>query len=211
MKNTDYPSQNNFLISESPAMAFIADLNNRNIHWCNKTMENILGYSLKEMQKMRSKLFNFIIHPDDFQNILVSRHMLLSGKDKHETMCRFRKRNDLWGWFHGTAKVRDLDKTGKAQTAFCAFLEFNELNAQAQKALLQMIHGQPPSLEAVESLSNHQKGLLPYIAKGLNDQEIAVLFNNSVETIETHVKHIRKNLKVHSRTKLVVLLIEMGY
>jgi len=211
MKDPHYPSQNTLLINESPALIFIADLNSRNIQWCNKTTEDILGYSLKEMQKMKNKLFKNIIHPEDFQGALVTRHLLLSGENKHETICRFREKKHEWRWFYGIAKVHRQDVAGKAQTAFCIFLEVNESDAVSQKAFRKMIYRPQINTDAIKNLSCHQKDLLPYIAEGLSDQEIASIFNNSVGTIETHVKNIRKSFNIHSRIKLVVLLIEMGY
>jgi len=206
-----YPLKNG-IIHESPAMAFIAAIDTKNIHWCNRTMEDILGYTLREMQQMGDALFQTIMHPADSVNAMRARDFFLKGRSKHNATCRFKGKNDTkYRWFYGTSKAHHYDIAGNLETIFCTFLELDETDASAEvkAALNRLLH---KSMEvSLEKLTPAENEILPYFAEGLNNTEIGGLLFKSALTVETHVKHIKIKLDVHSRAELIALLKLIGY
>ncbi|MGH2644948.1 MAG: LuxR C-terminal-related transcriptional regulator [Chitinophagaceae bacterium] len=212
MKNNAFtpPPEKIEMIDNSPAIEFLADMNTRNIRWCNQTMIKTLGYSLDEMKQMGGKLFEIIMHPEDYPNALRTREFFIAGVKRHAATCRFQKKsNGEWKRFYGVAAVHECDKDGKAETLFCSFLE---LNSGLTSIQVEQVFGLStyPCVK-IESLSCREKELLPYLSRGLDNQEIAEIVFNSSNTIKTHVESIMQKMEVHSRVKLVVLLKNMGY
>jgi DNA-binding CsgD family transcriptional regulator len=206
------PSSKHDLIHQSPAMVFIADMDTRNIQWCNKTMENILGYSLDEMQQMGDTLFQTIMHPEDYPNASRARDLFLKGKVKYNAICRFQRKNDMkYLWFYGTSEAYHYNGSDNLKTIFCTFLELDETDTPAQiKALLNALLRKSMK-ERLERLTVAEEEILPLIAQGLNNREIAKEHYKSFYTIETHVKHIKMKLDLHSRAELIAFLKRIGY
>jgi DNA-binding NarL/FixJ family response regulator len=59
-------------------------------------------------------------------------------------------------------------------------------------------------------LSEREREVLLFIAKGFTVQEIADMLHLSAHTVATHVKHIYRKLAVHSRTEAVFEAGRMG-
>jgi DNA-binding NarL/FixJ family response regulator len=83
------------------------------------------------------------------------------------------------------------------------------------RQLLQRFRKAPPPPEqpaVVEDggLSEREREVLLYIAKGFTVGEIAAMLHLSAHTVATHVKHIYRKLAVHSRTEAVFEAGRMG-
>ncbi len=65
--------------------------------------------------------------------------------------------------------------------------------------------------EEEEGLTPRQFEVLQLIAAGKTNQEIAVILNISLHTINTHVEHIFKKLGVNNRTEAALLASEKGW
>ena len=68
--------------------------------------------------------------------------------------------------------------------------------------------GAPPADDG--GLSEREREVLLYIAKGFTVGEIADMLHLSAHTVATHVKHIYRKLAVHSRTEAVFEAGRMG-
>lgn len=211
--NVFTPPPKSKIINDSPAMIFIADMNTRNIRWCNKTMVKLLGYSLEEMQQMGDALFKTLMHPDDYSNALQAREFFLKDRTAYSATSRFREKNDSkYKWFYGTTVVHGYDNDKHLQTLLCTFLALDETDTPEQtKAALNSLLRHSLMNGPLESLSHSEQELLPFIAQGLNNREIADKLYKSFYTIETHVKHIKLKLNLHSRAGLIALLKRTGY
>lgn len=193
-------------------MVFIAGMETRNIQWCNETMENILGYSMAEMQQMNAELFKTIMHPDDYPNALKAREYFLKGNQRHVAVCRFKGKKDTdWRWFYGISISDDYDNEDNLKTIRCYFFELEETDTlmQAKKALTMILR--KTMKEKMKELTPREKELLPFIAGGLNCHQIAKKLYKSFYTIETQLKYIKEKMEVHSRAELIALLKLMGF
>jgi len=73
--------------------------------------------------------------------------------------------------------------------------------------------GQSPTQPAPvddSGLSEREREVLLFIAKGFTVGEIATMLHLSAHTVATHVKHIYRKLQVHSRTEAVFEAGRMG-
>lgn len=62
----------------------------------------------------------------------------------------------------------------------------------------------------IESLTDQEARVLRMIAVGLNNEEIALLLDISVNTVKTHVRHIYQKLAVEDRTNAVIWAVQQG-
>ncbi len=57
-------------------------------------------------------------------------------------------------------------------------------------------------------LSQKEQEVVSQLCKGLTNEQIAAKLNLSVNTIKTHLKHIYKKYRVHSRSELIVTILK---
>ena len=69
---------------------------------------------------------------------------------------------------------------------------------------------QPAAVVDDSGLSEREREVLLFIAKGFTVGEIATMLHLSAHTVATHVKHIYRKLAVHSRTEAVFEAGRMG-
>lgn len=67
-----------------------------------------------------------------------------------------------------------------------------------------------PGATRVASLTQREREVLAYIAKGLAKKEVAELIGVSVRTIDAHVRNIMNKLDVHDRVELARFAIREG-
>lgn len=70
----------------------------------------------------------------------------------------------------------------------------------------------PPAMEATNAalITEREKQVLEYIAKGFSYKETAELLGNSVHTVSSHAKKIYQKLAVKSRSEAVFEAIQLG-
>lgn len=57
----------------------------------------------------------------------------------------------------------------------------------------------------IDLLSSREKEVLAHIAKGYTNKKIGELLEISVQTVETHRKHIKTKLKVKTTIELLIV------
>ncbi len=62
--------------------------------------------------------------------------------------------------------------------------------------------------ERTEELTSREEEILQLLAKGLLSKEIAHQLGISVETVNSHLKHIYEKLHVRSRTEAVIKYLQ---
>ena len=65
-------------------------------------------------------------------------------------------------------------------------------------------------VSAFETLSDREKEILGWIAKGYSNKEIAEMLVISVKTVETHKSHLMDKLGLRSRPELIKLALKKG-
>ncbi|MFM1653146.1 response regulator [Brevibacillus sp. B_LB10_24] len=69
---------------------------------------------------------------------------------------------------------------------------------------------QGKDLDDYQVLTEREREILTYIAKGYSNKEIAELLHVSVKTVETHKAHVMEKLQVKSRPELVKYALKKG-
>ena len=80
----------------------------------------------------------------------------------------------------------------------------------ATKVVNQVIHSDGRSTEKNDLLTEREKEILTYVAKGMTNKEIAEFLNLSNRTVQTHRANIMKKLDLHSTVELLKFAIEKG-
>lgn len=60
----------------------------------------------------------------------------------------------------------------------------------------------------MKELSKREKQILKHVINGLTDKEIAEKEFIEISTVKSHIRNIYKYFNVHSRIKLVVMLLK---
>ncbi len=80
----------------------------------------------------------------------------------------------------------------------------------ARQLLLRFKKGLPQAVVEDGGLSEREREVLVFIAKGFTVGEIANMVHLSVHTVASHVKHIYRKLAVHSRAEAIFEAARMG-
>lgn len=81
------------------------------------------------------------------------------------------------------------------------------MTEQIARKVVQAFQQMGRSPNDTENLTEREKEILAYLAKGYHDKEIADKFFLSVQTVRTHLRNIYKKLHVRSRTEAVLKFI----
>jgi DNA-binding NarL/FixJ family response regulator len=113
-----------------------------------------------------------------------------------------RSLNDTLG-----ATVRELRAGGSPISPVIARQLLHRFKKGAPQAA---VPSQPAAVVDDGGLSEREREVLLFIAKGFTVGEIANMLHLSAHTVATHVKHIYRKLAVHSRTEAVFEAGRMG-
>ena len=84
------------------------------------------------------------------------------------------------------------------------------ISASVAQQMLQHFHQQVQPEVSVESLSNREREILIYLAKGMSTQACADFMDISYHTASDHIRNVYKKLGVHSRAEATIEAVRMG-
>ena len=84
------------------------------------------------------------------------------------------------------------------------------MTSNIARKIIQSFTGSTPARNEMESLSDREREVLEYLAKGYLYKEVADLMHISYSTVHTHVEHIYEKLHVRSRTQAVAMFFDHG-
>lgn len=201
------------ILNHVPAILYTHQNSIKTINWCNRYMEEMMGYTLAEMNSLGLEFFEQVMHPEDFELAVIAQQSFKENKNAFGGVLRYRKRNtDNWCWLVGLAVPYSYDEQGMVKEVICAFLDLSnamDTNDQLSVALREVLRRH--NEELLHKLTPRERDVLKLAADGLNNKEIAESLNLSRHTIETHRKNIRVKLKVRNATELVAFARKVGY
>lgn len=216
MKNYAFtlpPEKNNhtLTVNDLHAIVFVADMDTRNIRWCNDTMMEMLGYSLAEMQEMGSDLFKTLMYPDDLPDAIKAEELFLSGTCHYTASFRFRKKDSAeWHWFYGITTVYERGKEGDIKSLLCTayLLEKTDTPEKTMMAFEQLFRSM--YCHACVDLSYRQLAILQFLKKGYNARAISKELLVGYETVRAELKKLYIKFNVHSAIALVAAFVGMN-
>ena len=100
-----------------PSIVYIYDLNKNQNSYCNPFINEVLGFTPKQLQNHQTNLLSELIHPADLQ--LVQQHFkncyLLEEDDYLEVEYRIKDIRGEWHWFHDKNTIFKRDAEGQPQ------------------------------------------------------------------------------------------------
>lgn len=106
------------------------------------------------------------------------------------------------GYLLKNADISDLRHAIKGATS-----EHPQITAKAARHLMKAVHG----TETPIVLTERENAILPLLAQGLANKEIAYELEISETTVKSHVRHILVKLGVSSRTQAALHAVRNGY
>jgi DNA-binding CsgD family transcriptional regulator len=201
------------ILNHVPAILYKHQNSVKTVNWCNQYMEEMMGYSLAEMNSLGLDFFKQVMHPEDFALAVIAQQSFKNDKQAFGGVLRYRKRGtDNWCWLVGLAIPFTRNAQGGVDEVICAFLDLSmamDTNDQLAVALREVVRRHNEDL--LIKLTPREKDVLKLAADGLNNKEIADALNLSRHTIETHRKNIRVKLKVRNAAELVTFARKVGY
>lgn len=208
MRNHDVSKALKALIASPYFMIYISDNDKKQIQWCNDTMKIKTGYSLSEMKKKGKKFFEEIMHPDDIELAWKSQKGFHAGKQIFAGVARIKnKKTDEWNWITGFA----ISLKHHPKLVLAIFFDVNILFDTAQQLekvteyIRNYIHG-----KELNKLTPTERVIMNLLSRGKSHKEIAAYMNRSLNTVRTHISHLKEKFGVHSTAELVAIAHQFG-
>lgn len=211
------------IINEIPAIVYINSFrepgNPKSLVnvWSNRYALDFIGYTQTEIKEMGFSFFTKTLHPDDMELILDNRDIEVASQNLTQTIkytvlqrLKPKGKND-YAWFYGNGILIESYDNGFPKTFLCVVVEVaKQIHSENQLiALLKEINRLKNECRC-NVLTSREKELLPHIAKGLTDKEIANRFFISMGTAKTHRNNIIKKLRVKNSANLAAFATECG-
>ncbi len=201
------------VVHQVPANIYISDLE-EGVVWCNKTNEETLGYTMKEIEEMSlMEYMQKIVHPEDL-NIpedSLQHYKHFEGPEYGGVFRAKHKHEEHYKWFMGWAKAFKETEDGKIKQILCVDVDMSQqmsTDKQLTQALKESLTIKNKLL--IESLRKREVEILNLICQGMRTKAIADKLFISTNTVSTHRKNIQKKLGTASLADLVSLAKEAG-
>lgn len=112
---------NETLLNSSPDIIYIYDISENKNVYSNKKVEQILGYTIKELKSMGNQLIPQLMHKDDFENYkrqILPRYQKLKDGEQLEHEYRMKHKNGKLYWFHSKESIFEKFPDGKVKLIF---------------------------------------------------------------------------------------------
>lgn len=125
------PNSESFLtniLEATPDVVFIYNLECKCVVYANSRMQELLGYSFDEVQKMDSKFLDQVIHEDEMELLSSCFTELSNIDDEHVVKCnvRIRRSTGEYGWFRVRNKVFSRDEQGRIKQILSILADITE-------------------------------------------------------------------------------------
>lgn len=211
------------IINEIPAIIYINSFNEPgnpkslvNV-WSNRYALDFIGYSQEEIKEMGFSFFTNTLHPNDIELILGNRDIKVAGQNltqatKYTALQRLKpKGKNNYEWFYGNGILIESYDSGFPKTILCVVIEVaKQIHSENQLITLLREVNRLKNECRCNVLTPREKELLPHIAKGLTDKEIANRFFISLKTAKTHRNNIIKKLRLKNSANLAAFATECG-
>ena len=226
-KDADYFRQHSAMLHalnfRSREIVFISDLAQKTNVFCSQSLENILGWPVKDFMDGGWGFAMSISHPDDtevlvktFVDAIELRTKEKFIHDQEPIIYDYRKRhkNGRWLWLHSECFVleraedesikylitfmRDItaEKTGTIRYNDSGF--DNMLESQFDKKS----NGTPAEVKKFR-LTSREKEILRLVKDGLSTKEISDILSIGISSVNTYRKNLMKKLNARNTAELV--------
>lgn len=86
------------ITNTTPALIYLHDMETQSNVYSNSGIEQLLGFSPKEIQAMGAEVFVRLIHPDDLRNVIDFQSKIMAAKDTDILEIEYRMKDQEGGW-----------------------------------------------------------------------------------------------------------------
>lgn len=185
--------------------------------WSNRFAKEFIGYTQEEIDQLGFSFFKEVIHPEDME-IIISNSVLDASVVQqsgivYNILLRLKPKDHsdyVWTFGHGV-QIETFDG-GLPKTVMSSVVEItNQMHTENQLIACLKEINRHKNESHCQVLTQREKQLLPSIAKGLTDKEIAEKFYISVGTAKTHRNNIIKKLGLKNSASLAAFAATCGY
>lgn len=192
----------------------VFDLYKREHIFVSKSLEHLLGYDVNEIYKTGNEYFDIRMHPDDQEYILAAAIQYLNyyfsfskrerPSIKFKAINEYRLKNGAGNYIRAIEQFMPLEfdchnNIWLVVSVLDAIPSSNLNNGASSRLYLpntgELMEYLPKSI-SINPLSNREKEILHFIAKGLPSKQIADKLFISVNTVNTHRQKIIEKLRV---------------
>jgi PAS domain S-box-containing protein len=193
---------------------FILDYYNIGYSWAGENFEEITGYKIEEVENLGINGLKGIYHPDDFHFFNESYNYFLDPetKDKSHTAVyriKHKRGHYIWLYFSSFVISRNHDGTPHKVSGIMINLDEFMLAPYFEKQIIEQKTQKNNAI--LNALSKREKEILSFLSKGLSAAQMAVKFELSKRTIESHKRNIQKKLGLNNTAALISFAIGMGF
>jgi PAS domain S-box-containing protein len=211
--------------NEGECCMYIATCTEDEFLYATDSFEFILGYSTERLYNAGLKWWFSLIHPEDLQPMLniIFQHCFMTpvAKRLHKPFTlryRIKHAEGHWIWLSEVKCIVAVTEEGKNHFVVGRFEEVCEDKVHSEyelKRLMQDYGGSNSMLKAAIPIltgkvedghsapTKREKEILHLIGEGLSTKQMAEKLHISVNTVETHRRHLLEKLKVKNSMELI--------
>lgn len=179
--------------------------------WGNKMYVEILGKSIEDRNKNIKKSHEEFSLKNDPS---VVKEFLQATSEKNESYSLLYKHPKPEGtdhWLLSIIKPFNSERKKELKHLVCASFDMVIEDSHLQQyENLQKEIAQLKNNLIISELSKKETEILQLLTSGKTENEIATILSRSMHTVKTHLKNIRKKLKLKKSTELVKFALESG-
>jgi len=173
--------------------------------------ESFTGYLPTEHQQGGLDFWFSKVHPDDrrmlgdriIESLNVSKKSFNKVQpDANILNYRFKKGNGEWIWLQHTVYNLSIDSTGKVDKVLHR-LRLLDMLASSVSSTRTIHNGLLNNSDAVKKLTGREKQVLRLIAEGFSTKMISGQLKISINTVETHRRHLLEKLDAKNSMELI--------
>jgi DNA-binding CsgD family transcriptional regulator len=173
--------------------------------------ESFMGYAPKEHERGGLDFWFSKVHPDDrrmlgdriIESLKVSKHLFnKKQRDPHILNYRFKKGTGEWMWIQHSVYNLSIDNDGKLDKVLhrLQLLDLSEYPINDTEIMYKVVLN---NSDPVNALTDREKQVLKLIAEGFSTKMISGQLKISINTVETHRRHLLEKLDAKNSMELI--------
>ena len=170
-----------------------------------------MGYAPKEHERGGLDFWFSKVHPDDrrmlgdriIESLKVSKHLFnKKQRDPHILNYRFKKGTGEWMWIQHSVYNLSIDDHGKLDKVLhrLQLLDLSKYPINDSEITYKVVLN---NTDPVNALTDREKQVLKLIAEGFSTKMIAGQLKISINTVETHRRHLLEKLNAKNSMELI--------
>ena len=204
---------------------YLTSCEQKEMLFISESFTELLGYSQTSIQEGGLDWWLSIVHPDDLEpmlNQILRYYFLKTPKQRLKKIfaLQYRAKNAFgdYRWIHETRLVASLTSENKYELILGRMEDITEIKSEEDAQLKRLLEeecetnqmlryampgGNYSQPEGIEMPTKRELEILQMVGDGYTTKQIADKLFISINTVETHRRHLLKKLQVKNSTELI--------